>query len=253
MGALRDAGPGGAFSIRAVLLGVDCRAGNTVVILILEISSSQEARPGVRRQEFSEKGGLIGRANECSWVLPHSKVSGRHAVISCRNAVFYIEDTSRNGVCINSADNRLVRGRPYALKSGDHILIEPYEIHVSISEESGEAARRPLVDSSEVRSGFGSNPFGIDDPFAQRGVPQLDSSMITPPSEAMGGEELDPLKLLDPSPRPAPVRKAQSAKGLALGSVLDEHYRPPDVLPTPSPPQPNAAADSAGLRPLGSG
>jgi type VI secretion system FHA domain protein len=207
------------------------------VILTLEVSAPQGAEPGVRRRQvFNEQGGSIGRSIESSWVLPHSKVSGCHALISYRNAVFYIEDTSRNGVFINSPENRLVRGRPYALKSGDRIFIDPYEIRASITEDPNEATRRQL-DSWDVRSPSaqfdGSNPFGTGDPSPQRGGSLLESLAVTPPAEAMDGQELDPLKLL-PSAAPAPVRKAPPPDPWD-GSLLDEHYRPPAVLPDPAP------------------
>ena len=116
--------------------------------------------PGApKRKSFDENGGTLGRAQESSLVLPHSKVSGRHALITHRNAVFYIEDTSRNGVCINTVENQLVPGRPYALKSGDRILIDPYEIHVSIKED-------PSV------------PFIQEDPFALPDSAQAELSAI---------------------------------------------------------------------------
>ncbi len=213
------------------------------MILILEVSSSQGAKPGVRRQEFTEKGGIIGRGNESSWVLPHAKVSGRHAVISCRNAVFYIEDTSRNGVCINSADNRLVRGRPYALKSGDRILIEPYEIHVSITAEptrrpGGSRSTRRTCGRRALHSRIQSIRWRRSICAARGLAARLVD--VTPAAEAMGGQELDPLKLLDPSPKLAPVRKAPGAKDLARGSLLEEHYQPPAVHPAPASPPPDA-------------
>src|SRR4026208_1876447 len=104
-------------------------------------------KPGeASRQAFTEDGGTIGRAASNSWVLTHNKVSGRHAVISFRNGVFYIHDTSRNGVSVNSPDNRLVRDRPYALKAHDIILIEPYEIEVLIEAGSGRAPFQPIDD-----------------------------------------------------------------------------------------------------------
>jgi type VI secretion system FHA domain protein len=224
------------------------------VILTLEVSAPQGAEPGVRRRQvFNEQGGSIGRRIESSWVLPHSKVSGCHALISYRNAVFYIEDTSRNGVFINSPENRLVRGRPYALKSGDRIFIDPYEIRASIAEEPNEATRRQL-DSSDLRwpgAQFdASNPFGTGDPFAQREVSSLGSS-VAPVPEAMAGQELDPLKLLDPAPKLAPVRKAPDANDLAVGSVLDGHYQPPAVLPVPPPPpRPDTGLVPQGYDPL---
>ena len=46
-----------------------------------------------------------------SWVLNHNKVSGQHAQISFRSGVFYIQDMSRNGVSVNSPENRLMRNR----------------------------------------------------------------------------------------------------------------------------------------------
>ena len=61
---------------------------------------------------------------------------------------------------INSPDNRLVRDRPYALKSGDLIFIEPYEIDVSIDAGVERPRYQPLDD-----------PFGQDDPFAPVRVP----------------------------------------------------------------------------------
>jgi len=73
------------------------------VILILEVTSPQT--PGASRHSFREEGGTIGRENDNAWVLPHSKVSGLHAVISHHNAVYYIEDRSRNGVYLNSSQS----------------------------------------------------------------------------------------------------------------------------------------------------
>jgi type VI secretion system FHA domain protein len=46
----------------------------------------------------------------------------------------------------------------------------------------------------------------------------------------MGNEELDPLKLLDPAPKRAPIRTTPAAKDLAYGSLLEEHYQPPAVV-----------------------
>ena len=75
------------------------------MILILEVTSPQATKlGGASRQTFDTDGGSIGRENDNSWVLPHAKVSGHHALISYRDAVYYIEDTSRNGVCLNSSE-----------------------------------------------------------------------------------------------------------------------------------------------------
>jgi len=102
--------------------------------LTLEVTGAQAGTLGAQsRRVFSTAGGVIGRAQNNDWVLLHAKVSARHAVISHLDGTFYIEDTSTNGVFINTKHERLVSGRRYALQSGDRILIDPYEIHVLIS------------------------------------------------------------------------------------------------------------------------
>ena len=206
------------------------------MILILEITSPQSTKlGGASRQTFNEDGGSIGREHDNSWVLPHSKVSGHHALISYRNAGFYVEDTSRNGVCLNSSRNRLVHGRPYALSAGDRILIDPYEIQVSIARDQNDASGQQFDELSDVRSSdlqFGaSSPFEIEDPFAPRPIP---SSGL---EESIEGQEVDPLQLLNlAAPKRAPAAKTPRARDLDRGSILDEHFQPPDVLPAPAPP-----------------
>jgi type VI secretion system FHA domain protein len=212
------------------------------VILILEVTSPQAAKlGGASRQTFGEEGGSIGREEDNSWVLPHSKVSGHHAVISCRDAVYYIEDTSRNGVFLNSSKNRLARGRPYALNSGDRILIDPYEISVSITRDLSDTAGGFAGELSAARSSAvhfdSANPFDSDDPFARQQMPApgLDSS-----EESVARHELDPLELLDLVPKHASPRNAPSAKDLERGSLMDAHFQPPAALPAPAPPSASA-------------
>jgi predicted component of type VI protein secretion system len=206
------------------------------VTLILELISPPPTAGGASRQTFHGDGGSIGRESDNSWVLPHSKVSGHHAVISYRNSVYYIEDRSRNGVCLNSSRNRLERGRPYALTSGDRILIEPYEIRVTIAENRNDAAARNFGELADLHSSSAlldpSSPFDTDDPFGPRPIPLagLDS-----PVEQVEGQPLDPLELLNLVPKQAPARKALSAKDLERGSPLDQHYKPPAVVPVPAP------------------
>lgn len=211
------------------------------MILILEVTGPQAGRlGGASRQEFGPEGGSIGRENGSTWVLPHTKVSGLHALITHRSSVFYIEDRSRNGVCLNSAGNRLVRGQPYPLKSGDSIFIDPYEIRVSTRAESPAAERRAGAEPGRYPL---QEPNHFDaDPFASRRPPLPSSSDLEIPFDATSGAELDPLKLLDPIAKPVSARKAPSARDLAHGSPLEGHYRPPPVLPaSPSAPwDPNA-------------
>ncbi len=151
---------------------------------------------GVGRHVFGREGGTIGRGPRNSWVLPHANVSGVHARITFNQSVFNIEDTSRNGVFVNSSQHRLVRDQPYPLKAGDRILIDPYEIRVSIEAEERVQPARPGDSASSPPS---------QDPFSDRFDP-LDPFA---PGSTRPAEELDPLELLDPERVPGGRRECR--------------------------------------------
>ena len=205
--------------------------------LTLEIANAREAGSGdVPRHVFGEDGGSIGRAPANSWVLSHNKVSGQHAQVTFRGGVFYIQDTSRNGVSVNSPDNRLIRNRPYALKPGDRIFIEPYEIDVWVETESARSTRSPH-----------SDPFGDDDPFASHADPLLPEQNLGSIPASPVNDEVDPLKFFDPVGTRAP-RKAEPVVP-NVDELLGQHYQPPAVVPTPSltPPPPAPAFDPVAI------
>lgn len=198
--------------------------------MLLTLKITAGLKPGeVGRHVFTEDGGSIGRAATNAWVLTQNKVSGRHATISFRNGVFYIEDTSRNGVSINSPDNRLVRDRPYALKSGDLIFIEPYEIDVSIDAEAERQHYRPIDD-----------PFDQDNPFASVRGPQPERLSPVPPPAA--GDELDPLQFF-PAVSPTAPRRPAEPVPTPVDDFFAQHYAPPPAIPDPLlPPTPPPSA-----------
>jgi type VI secretion system FHA domain protein len=202
------------------------------------VSSGAEQPPAVAQKAIGAAGGTIGRAKHSDWVLPDSKVSSRHARITCENSVYYIEDTSTNGICLNSPDNRLEQGRLYALHAGDRLFINPYEILVSITSDRDETRRRAAVQAPPVLS---ADPFRFDDAFGAGPA----ASMAPPSSDPFAAvpvphpdDELDPLKLLDTGPPQRVIPAAPVVSDLAAGSPLDAHFRPPAiVLPTePDPP-----------------
>lgn len=103
------------------------------MILTLEVTGEQAEDLGSgSRKVFNAIGGTIGRLPDNDWVFPDPYVSGRHALIRYLNGKFFVEDTSTNGVFINTPDNRLQRAQPHALQSGDTIFIDAYRIQVSI-------------------------------------------------------------------------------------------------------------------------
>ena len=111
--------------------------------LTLEVTGPQATTLGAAsRKVFDAAGGTIGRLADNTWSLPDPYVSSRHAVIRYRDGVYYIEDTSTNGVFVNSPDSRLSKTQAHQLKNGDVLFIDAYQIAVSIENE-------PVVDADD--------------------------------------------------------------------------------------------------------
>lgn len=191
------------------------------MILTLDVVSPRGANLGdASRQTFRHDGGTIGRDPKMStWVLPDPKVSGRHAVITWSDSTFYVEDISRNGTYLNSRGNRLTPKRRHALKSGDRLIIDPYEIQVAV-----EGARASAPDSGYDRSA------AFDDPFGLGPSSGLEPAPVAPPGE----QPLDPLELLNLRSTPPPARQPPSARDLEGGDPLDFAYTPPAAVPQPA-------------------
>jgi type VI secretion system FHA domain protein len=117
------------------------------MILTLEVTGAQAQDMGAsHRKVFKAIGGTIGRLPDNDWVFVDPYVSGRHALIRYVNGKFFVEDTSTNGVFINSTDNRLARGQPRQLHDGDLLYLDAYRISVSIRDDAtAEARHDPLT------------------------------------------------------------------------------------------------------------
>src|SRR5688572_724079 len=77
------------------------------MILTLEVIGEQAQDLGASgRKIFNAIGGTIGRLPDNDWVFPDPYVSGRHALIRYLNGKYFIEDTSTNGVFVNTPDHR---------------------------------------------------------------------------------------------------------------------------------------------------
>jgi type VI secretion system FHA domain protein len=241
------------------------------MILTLEITGPEAAKLGAeRRKVFDSSGGTIGRQADCAWVLQDPYVSGHHAAIRYVNGAFSIEDTrSRNGVFINAPDNRLEDGQAYVLKPGDRILIEPYDIRVSITGAPQEmTASRPEVAAAGPRVAVSpsADPFGLGDPF---GAPLALPGRPTPPNFApdrphaesrdlLAGpaplpvHDVDPLNLLGLDAPAAPPPDAPRSEHLAGSSLLSDHYEAPPLPPAPAPRAAPGALIPDDYNPLGS-
>src|SRR5262249_54699097 len=154
--------------------------------------------------------------------------------------MFYIEDKdSTNGVFLNSSRNRLAGGERHPLSSGDRLLIEPYEIRISI--EADQPAPRGRAEPANVADPFAALVDLVDDPFAppQSAQPMrggsFESAQPNRPSpspsafdapDQVSRADLDPIELLNLRDD-RPVRKGPappSARDLEAGSLLDNHF-----------------------------
>jgi type VI secretion system FHA domain protein len=188
------------------------------MVLTLEVVGPEGDELGLaRRKVFDTAGGTIGRLKSNTWTLPEGHVSGRHAVIRFRNGQFLIEDTSANGTCLNSPGNKLEKGRQYPLASNDLILIDPFEIRVTVQEDSHSAPP--------------GRPAPAHDPAP------LESPLLEPVSEIV-----DPMAALGfgPSPKPGAATPRQKPVDVNAQPPHAEVFVPPRVVPPVAAPEPPA-------------
>ena len=94
-------------------------------------------------REFREDGGTIGRSLQNDWILPDDLryISGRHATIDFRGGIYYLMDTSSNGVYVNDDVEPLGKDNPRRLFDGDRLRMGDFEMVVKI--DSGESLQMP--------------------------------------------------------------------------------------------------------------
>ncbi len=197
------------------------------MLLTLEVIGQAGKLAGSRKL-FQSTGGTIGRQPGNDWVLADPYVSNRHASIHYKNGVFYLEATeARNPVYLSSGgqENRLEKGRLYQLQTDDLVLIEPYEIRVSITDS---AYKSPLDNDDPFAAATGARD------VAKQARPEHRSSVD--PVAALGleslvseEEEVDPERLLNIRPTP-PVERVRQSEGLQKHSVLADHFAVPEPV-----------------------
>ena len=198
------------------------------MILTLEVTS-QTGRdlPAQSRVRLQDSGCTIGRATVNSLVLPHRSVSNRHARIVFSNGVFQLEDPgSTNGVFVNSPDNQVPPGTLLLLRSGDVILIDPYELRVVIGET--EESARPLP-----------SPVGLEDdadPFqflSDWDRPQteniLDLANLPPPSPQ--NEPFKPPSVIVPPPQKETAIPSEYDPVKSVMRKREQEFEPPQPTP----------------------
>lgn len=111
--------------------------------LLLTVTEPQDPLPGLQHtMVFGPGGGCIGRGQDNDWVLPDPQryLSVHHARVRCYQGIYYIEDTSTNGVFLNGSSRPLGKNTSPPLRDGDRLRMGSYQLQVSISGSDREAA-----------------------------------------------------------------------------------------------------------------
>lgn len=164
-------------------------------------------------REFRDEGGSIGRSLQNDWILPDPEryISGKHAVIDFKGGIYYLVDTSSNGVYVNGDCDPVGKGNVRRLFNGDVLRFGDFEINVSIDE--GESLVMPLDEpESKVREHVAT--LVADESYAT-GVQLLDEDEMTGDDDfqsALFGGAANSEDIGEPEPEPqAPVNAPKHA------------------------------------------
>ena len=141
------------------------------------VSEHREIVSNDAEREFREEGGTIGRSLENDWILPDPDryISGRHATIDHKAGMYYLLDTSSNGVYVNDEVEPIGRGNPRRLFDGDRLRMGDFEFTVSL--DSGESLAMPLDQEPSVAPDHVEQ--FVDEVSLKTGVKLLDEEEIT--------------------------------------------------------------------------
>jgi type VI secretion system FHA domain protein len=229
------------------------------MILTLEVIGEQAEDLGAgSRKVFNAVGGTIGRLPDNDWVFPDPYVSGRHALIRYLNGKYFVEDTSTNGVFVNSPDHRLARSDSHQLRDGDVLFIDAYQIKVSLAKDPDSEHQNDPFALLQARHNKKSRGSTQEIPPPKPPVPEEDrtASLVTKRGPAANddhptGTQWFGMSEMEESPQPAPppqrarpeppARPAPAAHGRASSRRV-----PPSVpeRPVRTPPPPRASHSS---------
>jgi len=162
-------------------------------------------------REYYEDGGTIGRSLQNDWILPDPDryISGRHATIDFRGGMYYLADTSSNGVYMNDEAEPIGQGNPRRLFDGDRMRMGDFEFEITV--DKGESLVMPLEPEPSVAPDH-IEQF-VDEDVIETGMQLLDESEITGDDEFQSmlfGDEPDKAAPV-PEPEPEPERAEKSA------------------------------------------
>jgi len=173
------------------------------------VSEHRELVGDDAEREFHEEGGTIGRSLGNDWILPDPDryISGRHATIDHKGGIYYLLDTSSNGVYFNDEVEPVGKGNPRRLFDGDRMRMGDFEFTVSL--DSGESLVMPLELEPSVAPDH-SEQF-VDEVSLRIGLKLIDEEELTGDDEfqsVLFGDSEDTPKSPPPAKKKPPAMPA---------------------------------------------
>ena len=178
------------------------------------VSEHRELVGDDAERDFHEEGGTIGRSLGNDWILPDPDrfISGRHATIDYKGGIYYLLDTSSNGVYFNDDVEPVGNGNPRRLFNGDRMRMGDFEFTVSL--DSGESLVMPLDPEPSVAPDH-SEQF-VDEISLRTGARLIDEEELTGDDEfqsvLFGNSKDTPISQPPAKKKPPPKPAANDAK-----------------------------------------
>jgi predicted component of type VI protein secretion system len=180
--------------------------------LLLTVTEPQDPLPGLQNtMVFGPRGGCIGRGQDNDWVLPDPQryLSVHHARVRCYQGVYYIEDTSTNGVFLNGSARPLGKSPSPALRDGDRLRMGGYELQVSISASDREAANDSIELEAAALSSDSVEALLIDHSNILPALTDVEPATLAPEPDA------------EPLPLDSPLADRRRVPRVAVGASAE--------------------------------
>ncbi|MGE7960209.1 type VI secretion system-associated FHA domain protein TagH [Pseudomonas sp. NPDC089530] len=194
--------------------------------LVFEMLNTKQFVPTeLSSKTFKQAGGVIGRGEDCDWIIPDRKrhLSNHHAIVSYRDGVFFLTDTSSNGIQASDSGARLRKGEPQRIEHGSVYVLGDFEIRARL-------VRDPATFDAEVGRPQAAGSIIPDDAFLD-----LDPLNALEQQERVYSE-IDELTALN-APRQEPRQRADYARidmeSLLVPELVAQPEAPAPVEPAP--------------------
>ncbi|WP_198919527.1 type VI secretion system-associated FHA domain protein TagH [Pseudomonas chlororaphis] len=194
--------------------------------LVFEMLNTKQFVPTeLSSKTFKQAGGVIGRGEDCDWIIPDRKrhLSNHHAIVSYREGIFFLTDTSSNGIQASDSGARLRKGEPQRIEHGSVYVLGDFEIRARL-------VRDPATFDAEVGRPQAAGSIIPDDAFLD-----LDPLNALDQQERVYSE-IDELTALN-TPRQEPRQRADYARidmeSLLVPELVAQPEAPVAVEPAP--------------------